>query len=173
MHKVFTHSILEREFTYSGPANYTAHYCIPSFLRGPELSKARIIDLVSKAKYFVLHEQRQSGKTTFLLELRDYLNSTGQFAALYVNIEAAQQGWSCNLKLGVETVVDEIESQLKLTFDVNFNLKSRFSNLTPTKLLDAVLTYVSKEVFRSEKKFVLLVDEIDSLVGDLLLTVLR
>ena len=74
-------------------------------MRGPELNKERIIDLVSKAKYFVLHEQRQSGKTTFLLELRDYLNSTGQFAALYVNIEAAQQGWSCNLKLGVETVV--------------------------------------------------------------------
>ena len=82
---------LARSFTYSGPVDFTQHYSIPGFLRCDAMSLKNIMSLIGSNKYFVLHEQRQSGKTSYLRDLRDELNSMGEYAALYINVEAAQQ----------------------------------------------------------------------------------
>lgn len=41
-------------------------------------------------KYFVLNAPRQTGKTSYLRALRDYLNAWGEFYAVYVNVEVGQ-----------------------------------------------------------------------------------
>jgi hypothetical protein len=128
---------------------------------------------IQRGLYFVLHEQSQSGKTSFLLELRDYLNCVStEYAALYINVEPAQQRWS-NVKAGVASILDGIDNQCRLTFNAPFNLRYATKGMDATKQLEEALTIISQKTFKQGKKFILLVDEIDSLVGDVLLTVLR
>jgi hypothetical protein len=70
------------------------------------------------------------------LELRDYLNSTEEFAAVYINIKAAQQARD-DIKLGVKTVVSVLECKLELTFNVDLKLLSRFAKAPSIDLLEA------------------------------------
>ena len=69
----------------------------------------------------MLHQQRQSGKTSYVLELRDYLNSKDDYAALYINVEKAQPAHS-NVAAGVRAVLDELSNRCLLTFGVDFDL---------------------------------------------------
>jgi predicted AAA+ superfamily ATPase len=46
--------------------------------------------MIDQKKYFVLHAPRQTGKTTCLKALMDYLNAEGTYRALYINVESAQ-----------------------------------------------------------------------------------
>lgn len=76
-----------RFFNTAGPVNGRDHYCVPPLQRF-DLSK--IMGLIGQKKYFILHAPRQVGKTSYLLALMDYLNQTGQYRALYINVELAQ-----------------------------------------------------------------------------------
>jgi hypothetical protein len=51
---------------------------------------AGINDLIDRNQYFVIHAARQSGKTTFLLDLANRLNREKQYYALYCSLEVAQ-----------------------------------------------------------------------------------
>ena len=46
--------------------------------------------LIYQRKYFVLHAPHQTGKTSCLLALHDYLNARGEFYAVYANVEVGQ-----------------------------------------------------------------------------------
>ncbi|WP_228292425.1 hypothetical protein [Candidatus Thiothrix anitrata] len=46
--------------------------------------------LIETQKFFVLHAPRQTGKTTTLLAMADVLNQSGDYTALYINVESAQ-----------------------------------------------------------------------------------
>lgn len=78
---------LMRFFNTAGPVNCHKHYCLPPLSR---LSLDEIVFLIDQEKYFVLHAPRQTGKTTCLLALMDYLNRQGKYRCLYFNVEAAQ-----------------------------------------------------------------------------------
>jgi hypothetical protein len=76
-----------RFFTTEGPVNCADHYCLPPLSR---LDMEDVLALIRQKKYFLLHAPRQTGKTTCLLALADYLNAGGEYHAVYANIEAAQ-----------------------------------------------------------------------------------
>eukprot|EP01089_Gocevia_fonbrunei_P019317 TRINITY_DN6807_c0_g1_i1.p1 TRINITY_DN6807_c0_g1~~TRINITY_DN6807_c0_g1_i1.p1 ORF type:complete len:501 (+),score=66.39 TRINITY_DN6807_c0_g1_i1:213-1715(+) len=163
----------QRYYSYSGPIHYKHHYCIPSFLRGAHVNQKCVLDLIAQAKYFVLHEQRQSGKTTFLHELQDLLNSREDYAALYINVEAGQQTKN-DIRFGMATIMDELDMQCETTFNIYLDLKNKTKHVEPTKQLEEALSIISQQIHKDKnKKFVLLLDEIDALVGDTLLSVLR
>jgi len=63
------------------------HYCLPPLER---FHLGEILTLIEQKKYFLLHVPRQTGKTTCLLALMEYLNQEGSYRALYANIEGAQ-----------------------------------------------------------------------------------
>ncbi len=75
-----------RFFNTEGPVNCQDHYCLPPLSR---LDMEDVMALISQKKYFLLHAPRQTGKTTCLLALADYLNQSGQYHAVYANIEEA------------------------------------------------------------------------------------
>ncbi len=77
-----------RFFTTEGPVRADDHYCLPPLARW-DLDLA--LDLIDQKKYFLLHAARQTGKTTCLLALMEYLNREERYRALYVNIEAARE----------------------------------------------------------------------------------
>ena len=76
-----------RFFTTEGPVRVEDHYSIPPLQRW-DLDD--VLQLIAQKKYFLLHAPRQTGKTSCLLALAEYLNREGYYRAVYVNIEAAQ-----------------------------------------------------------------------------------
>ena len=76
-----------RFFNTAGPLNCKKHYCLLPLSR---FNLTEILSLIDQEKYFVLHAPRQTGKTTSLLALMDYLNATGRYRCLYFNVEIAQ-----------------------------------------------------------------------------------
>lgn len=61
-------------FNTAGPIQRNMHYHIDP-LKRIELEEVEM--LMAQRKYFVLHAPRQTGKTSCLLALRDYLNEQG------------------------------------------------------------------------------------------------
>ncbi|MBU1381214.1 ATP-binding protein, partial [Myxococcota bacterium] len=76
-------------FNTAGPVNMDDHYKINPLTR---FDLDDILMLIAQKKYFILHAPRQTGKTSSLLALRDYLNERDEYYAVYMNIEAGQAG---------------------------------------------------------------------------------
>ncbi|MDR2344979.1 MAG: hypothetical protein LBE18_02845, partial [Planctomycetaceae bacterium] len=72
-------------FNVAGPCNEQEHYMIKASnrLQGVE-------ELIDSRQYFVIHASRQSGKTTYLLDLSKRLNDEGKYYALYCSLEQVQ-----------------------------------------------------------------------------------
>ena len=74
-------------FNTAGPIQPDIHYNIDPLTR---IDLEELESLIYQRKYFVLHAPRQTGKTSCLLALRDYLNARGEFYAVYANVEVGQ-----------------------------------------------------------------------------------
>ena len=93
-----------RFFTTEGPVRAEDNYCLPPLQRW---DLAEVLGLIEQKKYFLLHAPRQTGKTTCLLALTEYLNREGRYRALYANIEVAQ-AYREQVDLGMTAVVEQI-----------------------------------------------------------------
>ncbi|MCE5316096.1 MAG: ATP-binding protein [Parachlamydia sp.] len=123
----------------------------------------------------MLHAPRQTGKTTAVEEFTDYLNNQGSYSVLYINIEPAQATRD-NVKEALIALLSELKASLRnqlpkeeATIEHNKKLLREPLLVTYTTLID-VLEFWAKA---SPKPKVLFIDEIDSLIGDSLLSVLR
>ncbi|MBR6283914.1 MAG: hypothetical protein IKR25_06435 [Muribaculaceae bacterium] len=78
---------MERFFNTAGPNKPSMSYTLEPLTR---FDLDEMLMLIRQAKYFVLHAPRQTGKTSCLLALRDYLNKQGDYVAVYANVEGGQ-----------------------------------------------------------------------------------
>ncbi|MBK1648948.1 hypothetical protein CKO36_10125 [Rhabdochromatium marinum] len=69
-----------RFFNTEGPIQLDKHYCLPPLQRW---ALEDILRLIEQEKYFLLHAPRQTGKTSCLLTLMEYLNRDGRYRAVY------------------------------------------------------------------------------------------
>ena len=124
--------------------------------------------LIMQRKYFILHALRQTGKTSCLLALRDYLNEQGDYIAVYANVEAGQAARNDVLRV-VTATTSAIADRLSLV------LKDRmFQSMKQKENADSLLMAHLREIYAIlPKTLVLFIDEIDALVGDSLVSVLR
>ena len=158
-----------RFFNTSGPVVAEDHYCIPPLER---LNLAEVRRLIRDKRYFVLHAPRQTGKTSALLALRDLLNAERTYRCVYVNVEGGQAGRE-DVEQVMRTILGALASRAKLTLGDEFldaiwlDLLAKYG---PHAALQETLTRWAKA---DPKPLVLLIDEIDSLIGDSLLSVLR
>ncbi|HRI57062.1 MAG TPA: AAA family ATPase, partial [Anaerolineae bacterium] len=154
-----------RFFNTEGPVNCQDHYCLPPLSR---LDMEDVRALISQKKYFLLHAPRQTGKTTCLLALADVLNREGQYHAVYANIEGAQ-AWREKVEQGMATVVTNIALGARdLVGDQGaMPLAQRvLSTAAPGSELEVFLSDWCQQL---DKPLVLMLDEVDSLVGDTLI----
>ena len=158
-------------FNTAGPIQPDIHYQVEPLSR---FDLEEIEQLIYQRKYFILHAPRQTGKTSCLLALRDYLNARGEFIAVYANVEAGQ---------AMRNQVDEVvkatagtiaaEARLVLKSELpNDVLRKvvRDENTTGSNMLTTFLTALCEAL---DRPLVLFIDEIDALVGDSLVSVLR
>jgi len=163
----------KRCFSFSGPSDSALHYCIPGFLRSDSVSKQAIMIMIKQERYFILHSQPRSGKTSFLIDLRDELNSTGEYAALYLDMSETSK---CRVETTLEKIkciIDLIDVQCRETFRANFKVAELVAEFVPAVALFSALCYLSKEMRRRGLKFVVLMDQIHSVGDDVVLSIFR
>ena len=159
-----------RRFNTEGPVRPERHYCIPPLARLDDVD--RVLELVRDMRYFVFHAPRQTGKTSALLALRDLLNdgAAGDLHCVYVNVEAAQAVRE-NVERAMRVIVGQVASRARASGD-GF-LYEAWPSIVATFGDGALQEALSRWAEESPRPLVLLIDEIDTLVGDTLLSVLR
>ena len=158
-----------RFFNTAGPIVAGIHYHVPPLQR---LDYEEVLMLIRQQKYFVLHAPRQTGKTTALLALRDELNAGGEFRCVDVNVEVGQAARE-NVYEGMRAILSALARGARRALGDQFVTELRSSVLDEVGPNDALAEALSLWAEADAKPLVLMIDEIDSLVGDTLLSVLR
>jgi AAA-like domain len=160
---------MARFFNTAGPTNAKDHYCLSPLTR---MKLNEVLPLIEQKKYFVLHAPRQTGKTSCLLALMEYLNTQGHYRCVYVNVEAAQAARE-DVAGAMRAILNELGSRARIYLQDEF-VEAIWTDVLaksgPHGALNAMLTQWATH---DSKPLVVLIDEIDSLVGDTLIAVLR
>jgi len=155
-------------FNTAGPVNQEDHYKLDPVHRW-DLDE--ILMLIAQKKYFLLHAPRQTGKTSSLLALQKHLNAGKDYTAIYANFECGQAA-----RNDMEEAITSIIRQLKLRAADHVDgqdldpLEKRALSGESGMALNEFLQGLCR---LSDNPLVLLIDEIDSLIGDTLVSVLR
>ena len=161
---------MHRFFNTAGPVRPERDYCVPPLER---FDLDEVLGLIRNDRYFVLHAPRQTGKTSSLLTLRDLLNSgaEGDYRCAYINVETAQTARedvgramgaiAVQIAGEAEDALGEPEfAEVALQYD---------AERRPHSALWALL----RKWARAGPPLVLMIDGIDAMVGDSLVSVLR
>ncbi|HSC24681.1 MAG TPA: hypothetical protein VLB80_00490 [Candidatus Babeliales bacterium] len=156
-----------RFFNTAGPINPQDHYYVPH-----RLNEAELQQLIEQKKYFILHAPRQSGKTTAIQLFINELNTTEKYEALYINVEPAQIARN-NVNSGMEIILGQLRSRAKIICNphdpIFIIIEKALEKLSGTSFKDVMQAWSTELI----KPIILFIDEIDSLVGDTLISVLR
>ena len=160
-----------RFFNTEGPVVAEDHYCVPPLER---VNLAELLELIRQKRYFVLHAPRQTGKTSALLALRNLLNSDIEsgLRCVYANVEAAQAARE-DLEPAMRAILDEMASRARSTLRDEFLDRIWPGVLARSGPAGALREALTRWAEASPEPLVLLIDEIDTLVGDTLISVLR
>ena len=159
---------MEKFFNTAGPQKLDINYSVNPLTR---FDLDDILTLISQQRYFVLHAPRQTGKTSCMLALRDYLNEQGTYIAVYANVEGGQASRN-NVPSVVRATIDTLAREVRLI--LGSAESDAIRDAVQTVAADSMLSdYLSRLSEFLPKPLVLFIDEIDALVGDSLVSVLR
>ncbi|MDR1962319.1 MAG: hypothetical protein LBQ50_00900, partial [Planctomycetaceae bacterium] len=99
---------MSRYFNVAGPCLPEEHYMLDAVSRLNE-----VLPLIEQKQYFVIHAARQSGKTTFLFEMKQKLNQMGQYYVLYCSLERVQG--IDEAKKGIPAIMRCIKSAVRMS----------------------------------------------------------
>ena len=159
-----------REFNTAGPSVAGKHYCLDPLQR---IELPELLSLIQAERYFVLHAPRQTGKTTCLISLMKYLNAQGHYRAVYANIESAQTARN-NVADGLRAVCSSVAASIKMHLGDKISADAWlgiFNDQGHNSALIELLRHWTQA--DPSRPTVLFLDEIDALVGDTLVSVLR
>lgn len=154
---------MPRFFNTAGTCLPDEHYMLP-----PERRLGEVRGLIDQGLFFVIHAPRQTGKTTFLNSLARSLNREGRYTAVVMSVEYLRR------------TTDVVQGNHSLIRNV---LEASRSLVPPDEQspdpagfgddpLRALHDYLGAWAAACPKPIVLLIDEIDSLPEDLLISVL-
>ena len=156
-----------RYFNTAGPINPKEHYYIPHRLNENDLMR-----LIQEKKYFILHAPRQSGKTTAIRIFVNELNAKDMYTALYVNVEPAQAARS-DVRHAMEIILSRLRDAGKLVLADNNPLFAQIDKALERVSGGSLQGVLQAWSSSNDQPILLFIDEIDSLVGDTLISVLR
>ena len=156
-------------FNTAGPVNKDFYYKVNPLTRW---DLEEILMLIEQEKYFILHAPRQTGKTSSLLALQKYLNDSGNFNVIYANFEVGQMARN-NVESGIKDILRELKNRSQKIFSekaIIEKFEELNRNTTTGSLLNEFIEFLCNI---SAKPVIVLIDEIDALIGDTLVSVLR
>lgn len=155
-------------FNTAGPIIAEDHYHLDIDKR---LDLDEIKSLIVQKKYFVLHAPRQTGKTTALLEIMKILNESSKYKCLYVNVEGGQTTRG-NVTAAMKAILKKLSKSEQNYLGEN-TIEPIIDKEVESSSHEALGSVLSHWTKLSKLPTILLIDEIDSLVGDSLISVLR
>lgn len=156
-------------FNTAGPIQPDIHYNIDPLTR---IDLEELESLIYQRKYFVLHAPRQTGKTSCLLALRDYLNTRGEFYAVYANVEVGQASRN-NVEEVNRNVVSVIAREASRVVGTGMPSALRLELEKEEAASNLLGSYLDRLCESLDRPLLLFIDEIDALVGDSLVSILR
>ena len=159
---------MERFFNTAGPQKPDINYTIDPLSR---FDLDDILTLIRQQRYFVMHAPRQTGKTSCMLALRDYLNREDDYIAVYANVEGGQASRN-DAQSVVKSTVDTLAEQFRgiVKNDIPWQVRDEVQQVGKDSMLSTFLRRLAESL---PKPIVLIIDEIDALVGDSLVSILR
>ncbi len=160
--------LTERFFNNAGPVVAADHYCLPPLER---FDLIEIEHFIAQKRYFILHAPRQTGKTTTLLALAEHLRPV--YRSLYVNIEIAQSARE-DVYAAMQAIVGAIAAQARLQWHDGRLQALAMQSLHEQGAHGALTDFLAQSVqLDPQRPMVLLLDEVDALIGDTLISLLR
>jgi len=155
---------MPRYFNTAGPCRPGEHYMLPPERRLPEVRA-----LIERGHYFVVHAPRQSGKTTCFDALAKALTAEERFAALLTSCEPGQT-LGADPDGAVTAVLDTLRQDADESLPSELRPPEASLDLSfRTRFRDLLVRWARQ----SPRPVVLFLDEIDSLLDEALLSVLR
>lgn len=152
---------MQKFFNTTGLCRPEEHYMVDPF-RG---LYGQVSRLIGNSQYFLLHAPRQTGKTTFLHALAHRLNREGKYISLVFSVETAGVP-SFTEAMANERMVDALYSMR------NLFLPPAEHPPVPAHPL-SLKEYLQHWAEAQAKPIVLLIDEVDALWDDVLISFLR
>ncbi len=154
----------KRYFNTTGFCRPDWHYMLNP-LRNIE---SNIYQLIENKQYFILHAPRQSGKTTLLHSLAHQLNADGKYTAIVFSVESA----------GYKSITEELANRKMIESLIQTSVLFLNNNEEKPPIYNSekhisLQSYLSDWSANNSKPIVLLLDEIDALYDDILVSVLR
>lgn len=159
-------SSVRKFFNIAGPVLSGKHYLLPLRLDYEGIHK-----LINHSYYFILHAPRQTGKTSAIFQFITLLKEENAFTPLYINVEPAQTARG-NVKVGINSILSLLKWRILDTYGPQDPALALFEQLGDDPH-SALYIFLRKWSEIASKPIILFVDEIDSLVGDTLISVLR
>ncbi|MCX6581043.1 MAG: AAA-like domain-containing protein [Candidatus Aminicenantes bacterium] len=147
----------------------TAGLCFPEdhYMVNPLKRMQEVEQLIEQKLYFTLHAPRQTGKTTYLHALARKLNAEAKYIALVVSFERAGVA-GMTLETANDTVMNAIYNSSTR------QLEETYLPVNPTgKNFPDLYNYLQTWSDSQEKPIVLFIDEIDALLDNVLISILR
>ena len=160
---------MERFFNIAGPCNPAKHYMLSATDRLPD-----IVSLIRKEQYFVIHAQRQCGKTTAILAMRNEINAGSERVAMYCSLEAAEG--VADPEKGIPMICERIRSSSKGLIDLKGSVTEIEYQNDPTLrsiTSGGVSNLLSALSVAAGKPLVVFFDEVDCLCDATLIAFLR
>ncbi len=148
--------LMRLSFNTAGPCFPDEHYMLP-----PERRIGEVMELIEQHKYFTLTAFRQTGKTTCGMWIEAHLNKTGEWRALWVDIQEARD--QPDPAKTFRTLLGKIDRVCRL---VHPDIKRPDIEELLHDLATAVGRYLSFLAGQDKRPWVILFDEADSLVGE-------
>jgi type II secretory pathway predicted ATPase ExeA len=155
---------MEHFFNTAGPCDPGKHYMLPPERRLPEVER-----LLEREQYFVVHAPRQVGKTTTFRALAQRLTAAGSHAALWSTCEAGQS-LSADLEGSIDAVIDTLRQEAALQLPEALRPPEDPGTYPVRTRMRGFLAAWAE---RSPLPVVLFLDEIDALMDDALISLLR
>lgn len=143
-----------REFNDRGTCIPKLHYMVDIIGKLEE-----ILPLIEKGSYFTINRPRQYGKTTTLFMLQRYLLQTGKYEVFKLSFEGLGDLIFSSEELFVKEFLNILAESIRLTSpDLSEYMEKASNKVLNFRELSKEIT---KATQKTDKKFVLMIDEVD------------
>jgi DNA polymerase III delta prime subunit len=154
---------MPRWFNTAGPCQEDIHYTLSPAFRLPNLGR-----LIAQRNYFVIHAPRQVGKTTAMLALAKQLTESGQYTAVMLSVEVGAP-FSQDIAGAEKAILGAWRRAIAIRLPQELQPPTWPESDPGQRISDALTLWANS----SSRPLVILIDEIDALQDQALISILR
>ncbi len=154
---------MPRWFNTAGPCRADIHYMLPAIRRIPNLER-----LIAQENYFVIHAPRQIGKTTAMLSLAQQLTTSGKYTAVMLSVEVGAP-FSHDIASAEDAILGAWRDNISFRLPAELQPPDWIKMESGQKIRAALQDWAQA----SMRPLVILIDEIDALQDQALISILR